>query len=148
MLVASHWGPVPYSEEYMRNGLKLFEERRALFALLFPWDDPNFGLDPSWVRAYPYQQFVLPGQRVTLEARVYNHGGTPRAASVELRAPAGWRVEQAGTVTIAPHQEGKVRLSAVAPAHPARRREVLALAVHFGQQNLGEAAEAIVDYLF
>lgn len=147
MLVASHWGPQPYSDELMEKGLKLFEDRRALFAVLFPWDDPNFGLDPSWVRAYPYRQFVLPGQRVTLEARIYNHSGAARQASVELRAPAGWRVEKSAPVTIPAHTEGKVRLVAIAPEHPQIRREVLGLAVHFQGRNLGEIAEALVDYL-
>jgi hypothetical protein len=147
LLVASHWGPLPYSDEYMEKGLKLLEERRALFSQIFPWDDPNFGLDPSWIRAYPYRQFILPGQRVTIEARVYNHGGSPRQASAQLRAPSGWRVEKAGSVTIPPHSEGKIRLAAVAPSNPSRRREVLGLAVHFGDWRLGEVAEAIVDYL-
>jgi glyoxylase-like metal-dependent hydrolase (beta-lactamase superfamily II) len=147
MLVASHWGPVPYSEEYMMKGLKLFEERRVLFLRMFPWDDPNFGLDPSWIRAYPYRQFILPGQLVTIEARVYNHGGSPRQASAQLRAPSGWRIHAAASVTIPPHTEGKIRLTAVAPSNPLRRREVLGLAVHFGDRNLGEVAEAIVDYL-
>jgi len=147
MLVASHWGHVPYSEEYMMKGLKLFEERRVLFLRMFPWDDPNFGLDPSWIRAYPYRQFILPGQLVTIEARVYNHGGSPRQASAQLRAPSGWRIHAAASVTIPPHTEGKIRLTAVAPSNPLRRREVLGLAVHFGDRNLGEVAEAIVDYL-
>jgi len=147
LLVASHWGPQPYSDEYMQKGLKLLEERRALFSVLFPWDDPNFGLDPAWVRAYPYRQFILPGQRVTIEARVYNHGGTPRQALAELRAPSGWRVERAAPVTIPAHTEGKVRLTAIAPEHPPIRREVLGLAVRFDGHNLGEIAEALVDYL-
>ena len=147
LLVASHWGPEPYSDEYMEKGLKLLEERRSLFAKLFPWDDPNFGLDPSWIRAYPYRQFILPGQLVTIEARVYNHGAVPRQASAELRAPSGWKTREAGPVSIPPHTEGKIRLTAVAPTTPMSRREVLGLAVHFGDRNLGEAAEALIDYL-
>jgi glyoxylase-like metal-dependent hydrolase (beta-lactamase superfamily II) len=147
MLVASHWGPQPYSDEYMEKGLELFKERRALFSVLFPWDDPNFGLDPAWVRAYPYRQFILPGQRVTIEARIYNHGGTPRQASVELRAPSGWRIEKGAPVTIPAHTEGKVRFMAIAPEHPQFRREILGLAVHFDGRNLGEIAEALVDYM-
>jgi glyoxylase-like metal-dependent hydrolase (beta-lactamase superfamily II) len=147
LLVASHWGPVPYSDEYMEKGLKLFEQRRALFSQLFPWDDPNFGLDPAWIRAYPYRQFILPGQLVTIEARVYNHGRTPRQASAQLRAPAGWRMQRANSITVPPHTEGKIRLTAVAPSKPSRRREVLGLAVRFGDRDLGEAAEAVVDYL-
>jgi glyoxylase-like metal-dependent hydrolase (beta-lactamase superfamily II) len=147
LLVASHWGPLPYSDEYMEKGLKLLEERRVLFSRIFPWDEPNFGLDPSWIRAYPYRQFILPGQLLTIEARVYNHGGSPRQASAQLRAPSGWRIQKAASVTIRPHTEGKIRLTAVAPSNPLRRREVLGLAVHFGNRNLGEVAEAIVDYL-
>jgi hypothetical protein len=131
----------------MQKGLKLLEERRELFSKLFPWDDPNFGLDPSWIRAYPYRQFVLPGQLVTIEARIYNHGAAPRQATAELRAPSGWRIREAGHLTIPPHAEGKIRLTAVAPTNPLSRREVLGLAVHFGDRNLGEVAEALVDYL-
>jgi glyoxylase-like metal-dependent hydrolase (beta-lactamase superfamily II) len=147
LLVASHWGPQPYSEDIMMRGLKLFEERRALFARLFPWSDPNFGLDPSWVRAYPYRQFILPGQRVTVEARVYNHGVSSCPASAELHAPPGWRIEKAVPVSIPAYTEGKIRLAAIAPKHPPRRREVLGLAVRFGDRDLGEISEAIVDYL-
>jgi hypothetical protein len=127
--------------------LKLFEQRRPLFSLLFPWKDPNFGLDPSWVRAYPYRQFILPGQRVSVEARIYNHGGSPGRASAVLRAPSGWTVQNAMPVTIPAHTEGSVRLAAVAPMRPQTRREVLGLAVRFDGRNLGEIAEALIDYL-
>lgn len=147
LLVAAHWGPLPISDEYLQKTLKLLEERRALFSKLFPWEDPNFSLDPYWVRAYPYRQSILPGQPVALEARVFNHSDFARRVSVALRAPSGWIVEGSEPMTIAPHREGKIRLSAVAPASPLRRREVLGLAVHFGGRNLGEIAEAIVDYL-
>jgi glyoxylase-like metal-dependent hydrolase (beta-lactamase superfamily II) len=145
-LLASHWGLLPFSKENMEHGLELLRERRPLFAALLAWDDPNFGLDPSWVRGYPYRQAVLPGQHVTLEARIYNHSGSAREASVELRAPAGWRVQQAGPITIPPHTEGNIRIAAQAPSTP-RDREVLGLAVHFGGRDLGELTEVVVDYL-
>jgi glyoxylase-like metal-dependent hydrolase (beta-lactamase superfamily II) len=148
LLVASHWGPVPYSDEYIEKALRLFEQRRALFSVLFPWGDPNFGLDPSWVRAYPYRQFILPGQRVSIEARIYNHSGSPARAWAVLRAPSGWVVDKAAPVTIPAHTEGSVRLAAVAPpTRPQTRREVLGLAVRFDGRDLGDIAEALVDYL-
>jgi glyoxylase-like metal-dependent hydrolase (beta-lactamase superfamily II) len=147
MLLASHWGPLPFSKENVQKAQDLVRERRKLLLALLPWDDPNFGLDPSWVRTYPYRQAVLPGQPVTLEARIYNHSGSARQASVELRAPLGWQVEKAGPVTLPPHTEGKIRLRAVAPSSPSQGRDVLGLAVHFGGRDLGEIAEAIVDYL-
>lgn len=117
-------------------------------AALLPWDDPNFGLDPSWVRAYPYRQAVLPGQTITLEARIYNHSGVAQKAVVELHAPAGWRVLGTEPASIPPHTEGKIPLHAVAPAHPVERRDILGLAVQFAGRDLGEFTEAIVDYLY
>ena len=147
MLLASHWGLLPFLKENMQQAQDLFRQRRELFSALLAWDDPNFGLDPAWVRAYPYRQAVLPGQSVTLEARVYNHSGSAQRASVELRAPSGWRVQQAGAVMVPPHTEGKIRITALAPSAPSQDREVLGLAVHFAGRDLGEFAEAIIDYL-
>ncbi len=147
LLFAAHWGALPISEAYLRKTLELLQEREKLFSVLFPWDDANFGLDPCWVRAYPYRQSILPGQPVAIEARIFNHSEFPRLARAELRAPSGWRVDKPGAVTIPAHSEGNVPLTAVAPAHPSQRREVAGLAVRFGQMNLGEITEAVVDYL-
>jgi len=98
--------------------------------------------------AYPYRQSVQPGQRVTtIEARVYNHAGSPQQAFVELRAPSGWKVDKGRSVTLPPHTEGGIPLTAIAPAHPPVRREVLGLAVRFAGRSLGEIAEALTDYL-
>lgn len=147
LLVAAHWGPEPISPDYLRRTVELLEEREKLCAKLFPWDDPNFGLDPAWASVYPYRQTVSKGQPVMHEARIYNHSDSPRQAWVELRAPSGWQIGEGGSMTIAPHTEGRFPLRAAAPPNPSHPREVLTLAVQFGGRNLGEIAEAIVDYL-
>jgi glyoxylase-like metal-dependent hydrolase (beta-lactamase superfamily II) len=147
LLMAAHWGPKPVSENYMRKTLQLLEERRDLMLPLFPWDDPNFGLDPFWLRAYPYRQKILRGQPVTLEARIYNHSSIPQKASAELQTPKGWRAEKPVSVMVSPHSEGKIRLMAKAPENPLHSREVLGLSIRFGGWDLGEVSEAIVDYL-
>ena len=146
-LMAAHWGPEPVSEEYLQKTRQLLEERRELMSPLFPWDDPNFGLDPYWIRTYPYRQKIFRGQVVTLEARIYNHSNSTRRASAELRTPEGWRVEKSGSLVISPHSEGKIRLAARASYDPLHRREVLGVDVRFGDRDLGEISEAIVDYL-
>ncbi len=147
LLYAAHWGPIRFSQEYIERTLDLLQKRDKMLSALLPWDDPNFGLDPYWIRAYPYRQSILPGQRVTLDARIYNHSDSACDASLELRAPLGWQVDSSGSITIPAHTEGKIRLSALAPQQPPMRRQVLGLAAHFGDRNLGEITEAIVDYL-
>lgn len=148
VLLGSHTGALPVSRQYVAETITRLEERGRLFAAIFPWDDPNFGLDPYWIRAYPYRQSALPGSTITIEARVYNHSPHTRRVSVELRIPSGWTLQNAsGAADIAGHSEGVVRLMATTPAQPLQRREVVGLAVRFDGRNLGEFAEAIVDYL-
>lgn len=147
LLVGAHTGPLPYSEADLGKALEMLEEREKLFGKLLAWRSPNFGLDPHWVRAYPYRQTVLPGQLVFVEARILNHSGSPQKTSAALCAPDGWKVDQAGSTMIAPHTEGRIRLRAQAPLRPRQRRDVLGVAVVFGRRNLGERAVAIMDYL-
>jgi len=146
LLYAAHWGPLPISQEYIKETIGLLEKREKMFAELFPWDDPNFGLDPCWVRAYPYRQNIVAGQKVTIDACIFNHSDKSRIASVELRVPSGWQVDSANSLTIPGHSEGRLRLTAMAPEHPLARREVLGLSLLFGDYRLDEFTEAIVDY--
>jgi glyoxylase-like metal-dependent hydrolase (beta-lactamase superfamily II) len=66
-------------------------ERRALMAALFPWDDPNFGLDEQWARFYPYAAEVEAGGRVDLEVILRNHSAETQELSITPHVPAGWR---------------------------------------------------------
>jgi len=146
LLYAAHWGPIRFSQKYIEKTLDILRKREAMLTALLPWDDANFGLDPYWIRAYPYRQSIFPGQKVLLEARIYNHSDAACGASVELCAPQGWQVESSGSITIPAHAEGAIRLAAIAPTNPPTRRQVLGLTAHFCKRRLGEIAEAIVDY--
>lgn len=147
VLVAAHFGAIPFSSANLQEASRILEEREALFSKLLPWDNVNFGLDPSWVRAYPYRQTVLKGQTVALEAKIWNHSDSPREASIDLQVPAGWKVTKTGRAVIPPHTEGTISLGAIAPANPQGRRDVLGLDIRFGGRDLGEITEAIIDYL-
>jgi glyoxylase-like metal-dependent hydrolase (beta-lactamase superfamily II) len=147
MLWAAHWGPIAYSPSYVEKTLDVLAARVTQLKALLPWEDPNFGLDPSWIRAYPYRQSIRPGQDVAIDMCVWNHSRAPTLVSAQLRAPKGWQVRPSKPVEIPPHCEGRVRLRAIAPRHPLARREILGLVVQFGKHNLGEVAEAIADYL-
>ncbi len=147
LLVGAHTGPLPYAEADLRKALEMLEEREKLFGKLLAWDSPNLGLDPHWVRAYPYRQSILPGQLVSVEARILNHSDSPQKASAALHAPDGWKVYKPRSTVIAPHTEGSIRLTAQASLRPRSRRDILGVAVVFGRRNLGERAVAIMDYL-
>jgi hypothetical protein len=148
MLVAAHWGPEPVSAEYLKKTRAFFTEREKLLKDLLPYDNVNFGTDPCWIRAYPYRQRVLPGSQVDIEARVMNHSSKPKNVRADLRLPAHWQAGPlTGGIRVPAKNEGRIRLKALAPPAPDRRRDVIGLAVTVDGQPLGEFAEAIVDYL-
>lgn len=147
MLVAAHFGPLPFAPKDIEKAQQLLRERYSLFQKLLPWEDPNFGMDPHWVRAYPFHQAVFAGSPVTLEVRIYNHGGVARRAWAELRVPEGWKSCRVASVVIPAHSEGRIQLRAVSSPRPARRRDVLGIVLRFGERNLGEVEEAVIDYL-
>jgi diadenosine tetraphosphatase ApaH/serine/threonine PP2A family protein phosphatase len=144
LLVAAHWGPLPISLSYIRTTRGLLEERAKLLQPLFPWDDPNFGLDPEWLRAYPYRQTARPGESFSLEVKIYNHSDSPRLALAAIAAPLRWKVSHPLEATVAPHTEGTLRFTLMPPSD-AQGRTVLGVNIRFGGRDLGEFAEAIVD---
>lgn len=146
ILVQAHRGAMAVTEDYLRQTLMTYQKREQLCRELFPYDDPNFGLDPYWARAYPYRQTALPGAHVEIEARITNHATSPKAISAELRVPRNWKViNGSGTTTVAARAEGRIRFRAVAPDGPPSSRHVLGIAITADGQPFGELAEAIVD---
>ena len=120
-------------------------ERERLYAELFPWDHPNYGMDEHWVRPSPYEQDVILGEITTLRLTVANHSSQPRIASCRPILPEAWGVdvpEQA--VTIPPKQEGHFTFSIPIPTHAnGAQRTVIPLEVTYDGQVLGQFREAI-----
>jgi glyoxylase-like metal-dependent hydrolase (beta-lactamase superfamily II) len=148
ILMAAHWGPLPVSTDYLNRSLRLFQERPKLYQKLFPHSDINFGIDPCWLRAYPYRQTVLPGGSVEIEARVMNHSPKPMKIQVALRLPAKWTSGQTSeTAEVPARTELGIRLHATAPLATEHRRHVLGVSAVVDGRPIGEFAEAIVNFL-
>lgn len=148
MLVNPHWGSIRFSAEYARQALDSLRRREELYGRLLPYDNANFGLDPSWIHAYPYRQHALPGTRVEVEVRMMNHAATPKQARAILNLPQAWTpVTASAEHRIPPRTEARVRLSAMAPKAPTRRHQVLGISAVVGGKPLGEFAETIIDFL-
>jgi len=83
-------------------------KRRALLAELFPWDDPNYGIDEQWARFHPYRIGLGPGEPAEAEVRIFNHSPITRTFRVTLNIPGGLRAEPAWMdITVDSQEEGK-----------------------------------------
>ena len=96
-----------------------YRERISIMRELFPWDDPNYGVDEQWAVMYPHGTTVTRGAFVKLQLRVINHSATDRVFRVRFNPPEGLSLTTAtGEVSIAARRTGFVEVVARAPDSP------------------------------
>ena len=102
-------------------------------------------MDEHWVRPYPYEQDVSPGETATLHLTFTNHSSQARIASCRPILPQSWRVEiPEQAVTVPPKQEGHITFSIPIPTHAnGVQRAVIPLEVTYDGRPLGQFREAI-----
>ena len=85
-------------------------KRERLYADLFPWSSPDYGLDEHWVRTYPYEQTTKTGRSVTIELHITNHNKRQSVFTAEPVLPPGWIVKNKASdcITIPAHTCGFV----------------------------------------
>ena len=88
-----------------------YRKRRDMLAELFPWDDPNYGVDEQWGVFYPRGLDVKAGQTVEFEFRIANHSPRKRSFQQTPHLPKGVElVEAPDALVIDAHDTGAARL--------------------------------------
>jgi hypothetical protein len=129
------------TEEKMRKQKDLFHEVVAD-------PEPEYGMDPSWVKIYPYQMRIEPGATGRGEVRVQNYRRVPVKMEVALVLPEGWTAEPEVLRFEAPprgqaRQAFQLRTSRERPG--GQPRVAIAADVVSGGKYLGQITEAVVD---
>lgn len=130
---------------FLSNARRLTE----LFDVLLPEKSGTLGLEPSWIRIYPYQIAAEPGTAVNGEVRIRNP--LPRGAAVEYRwvVPNGWKVEPAsGAATLTEGKAEKRPFRLVVPPDYETRypKQAVALDVTLNGRALGQITEGVVEF--
>ena len=125
--------------------LDTLAEREKCYTALFPWDHANYGMDEHWVRCYPYEQEVAPGETAQLRVEITNHSYEPRTATAHPILPASWDMEIApAETTIPPRTDGYIGFSIPIPQHyEALGRIVIPIDLTYNARPLGQFREAI-----
>jgi len=98
--------PFAFSTSQVDLMIDTLQRRREDLSQLFPWDDPNFGIDEQWVRFHPYSLEIKKGSSGEVSVRVFNHSPAPRTFRIRINAPDGVLVTPGlGDVSVEPHQE-------------------------------------------
>jgi len=125
-----------------------FAQRKELLRALFPWDDPDYGLDEQWARIHPYAQETPPERWTPLTVKLLNHSSTPNTFTVTMNVPTGFEIEpQKTSVTVPPGQETDAPFRIRAVRRPARSIQVVTADIQVGPWDLRQWCEGLVRVL-
>ncbi|MCH2211736.1 MAG: MBL fold metallo-hydrolase [Fuerstiella sp.] len=92
-----------------------YRERIAILRELFPWDDPNYGIDEQWAVLYPHGVTIAAGETLNLEMRITNHSPVERTFTVTPHVPEDWKLTQPQvTLHLGPRLSGTVSIPVTA----------------------------------
>lgn len=148
IIAPGHGRPFLIERATADNFERRAEKQDAFFRDLIADPDPDMGIDPAWIRLYPYQMMLLPGQTKRVEVRLRNH----RPRRVQIRGvfvlPDGWRAQPAEiSLAAEPKADAKTTATISVPANWSNplSRVAIALDVMADGKYLGQIAEAVVD---
>lgn len=147
-LINQHVRPAfRFSTAQLDQMTQTLERRRKLLRNLFPWDDPNYGLDESWARFHPYAQAVRPGSTFRCSLRIMNHSAVEQTFTLNLHLPEGWVLQSMtpAPIRILPVEEGAVEMTISVPGKAPAGTHILTADLRWGDLDLREWTEAMVE---
>ena len=120
-----------------------YRQRIAILRELFPWDDPNYGIDEQWAVLYPHGVTIAADETLNLEMRITNHSPVARTFIVTPHVPDDWKLAQPTvTLQLPPRLSGAVSIPVTAVS--AGGRFVVTADVASDGMQFVEWAEAVI----
>jgi glyoxylase-like metal-dependent hydrolase (beta-lactamase superfamily II) len=143
LLINEHVPPAfRFSPRQIDFMIQTFEKRRQLLSPLFPFDDPNFGVDEEWARFYPYTAEAAAGGRVDMKVILRNHSSSQQEFRVTPHVPPGWKAPRGPLrVSVGPRQERSVNVPITVGSAGLK---IVTADVAFGPWDMREWSEAMV----
>ncbi|MHC4534857.1 MAG: MBL fold metallo-hydrolase [Planctomycetota bacterium] len=138
--------PFSFSNRQIDHMITTLTKRKNILTELFPWDEPNYGIDERWIRFYPYGQKAKAGQTIQMSLKVFNHSNASCMFTVSLNLPTGFDAKSTNaSVTIPSQKEKQVDFSILTGASIAPGTYVVTTDVKFTRWNLSRWTEAIIE---
>ena len=151
IVAPGHGKPFLSNKADLENLKARLEDQQKYFFDVIADPDCDFGLNPSWVRLYPYQLQAKAGSNAALELRVRNYRSNPMRLEAALVVPPGWKASpEVLELTVAPKGDASGGFSVAIPENwdRAKPRVALAADIRADGQYLGQIAEGVADIQF
>jgi len=148
LIAPGHGKPYAVTPEMMTATERHFRKQQQLFYDILPDGMSNFGMNPSWVRLYPYQILAAPGETKQIQVHVLNYSPSPMKLEVALVAPPEWRITpDIAKFEVPANSKGSSTVAVTLPRNWAAQSPRFAIAadVVADGKYLGQITEAVVD---
>lgn len=148
LICPGHGQPYPVTRELLTATEQKFRRQQQYFVDLLPEGETDFAMNPSWLRLYPYQLLIAPGETRNLEIHASNYGPRAMKLEVALVAPAEWRlVPEVCSLTAPPRSQAKASVAVSVPRdwRPPSPRFAIAADVMRDGKYIGQLTEAVVE---
>jgi len=135
-----------YDKNQIAHMIDTLTKRKELLRDLFPWDEPNYGIDERWAQIFPYGQRSKPGDSVEIAVRVLNHSDKPKTYKITPNVPRTFQLEPATfSITVDPRQERDARFRVTLPPDTKPGVHVITSDIQFDNWDLRHWCEAIIE---
>lgn len=148
MICPGHGQPYPVDRSILAATEQKFRRQQQFFFDMLPANETDFGLDPSWVRIYPYQILIAPGESQKLDLHVRNYNSSPMKIEASLVGPSEWAITpEVSALTVPARGSATASVTVTIPRNwsaPGPRFAIAADVVRDGKY-LGQITEAVVE---
>lgn len=148
MICPGHGRPYPVTRDLLTATEQKFRRQQQFFQDLLPEGETDFAMNPSWLRFYPYQILLAPGETRTIELHASNYSPSPMNLEIALVAPSEWRIApETCTLRVPPNSQAKTTVSLTIPRDwtpPAPRFAIAADVLRDGKY-IGQITEAVIE---
>ncbi len=107
-----------YNEKEFRGLQERFAKRVEMLRELFPWDDPNYGIDEQWAWANPYAIRTAPDKTHQIRFNITNHSPVDRKFRVKANGHGGVEFAKEQVVSAKRHEQVEWKFDVRAPTDP------------------------------
>lgn len=147
LLINQHvFEPFGFSDNQLDYMLATLTKRKSLLSELFPWDEPNYGIDERWIRFYPYCRKVKADDVIQVSLKAFNHSDTAQRFTASLDLPKGFTSKPTtASFTIASQTEKQIDFEILVDSSIESGTYVITADVQLEKWKLPYWTEAIIE---
>ncbi|MHC4121476.1 MAG: MBL fold metallo-hydrolase, partial [Planctomycetota bacterium] len=135
-----------FNKPQLEHMTEMLAKRKKILAELFPWDEPNYGIDERWARMQPYGRKARAGQSLEIAVKILNHSSSDQVFTVKPNVPEGFRLEPDKVSTsVEPHKEAEIRFTVTVPSSVSESLYIITCDIGFGEWDLRHWCESMLE---